>query len=205
MSTIPATETVHFMADIETLGTKHRPVITSIAIVALSKRSGILGRFYGGVDLASCMRLGGRIDPEALMYWLDPKKDEARAEWVTLPKLDISDTLDAAAHWVRSQWDNVPVFADDAPDTGAVADRHYKIGSLWGKGSTFDCVILTDYADACGIDWPFDFRMNECYRTLVNRTHVPRPVNPLAHSAIRDAETQALHLLEIAAVYDLDL
>lgn len=185
-------ETVHFMADIETLGTKGMPVITSLCVVAFSKRSGIIGTFYGGVDIGSCRRIGATIDTDTLMWWLDPKRDEARHEWFNLPKLEIDDTLDALIGWMQ-QWAGRPLAEVDP--TG-----NFEIGSLWGKGSTFDCVILDRYADALNLAWPFSFRQYECYRTMANRfPGVPKPDLVLAHSALDDARGQAEHLLHIAA------
>lgn len=189
-------EDVHFMADIETLGTRHRPVIISIGLAAFSRASGILGRFYVGVDIASCMRHGAHIDPETLLWWLDPKRDAARAEWVGLPKLDIEDALDALVSWT-SQWSAV---VKRAPDEVPVeTDTVFHIHSLWGKGATFDCVHLRDAALYCGVSWPFSFRQEECYRTIMNRNpNIPAPRVESAHSAIADAEAQALHLLQIS-------
>ena len=196
MADTSPTETVHFMADIETLGTRHRPVITSIGLVAFSKASGILGRLYVGVDIGSCMRHGAHIDPDTLMWWLDPKRDAARAEWLDLPRLDIDLAMDALVGWTE-QWSGVAKrAADEVPND---ADVIYRRGGLWGKGSTFDCVHLRDAAAYTSTDWPFSFRDDECYRTIAKRFPdvLATPLDN-AHSAIADAEGQAMHLLAIS-------
>lgn len=197
----PTIERVHFMADIETLGTGHRPVITSIGVVAFSAASGILGRLYLGVDIGSCMRRGAHIDPSTLLWWLHPKRDAARAEWVTMPAVEIDDALDALVSWT-SQWDGVVKHLEFDPEVDVPvtdAEPIFQHAKLWGKGSTFDCVHLRDAALYTGVDWPFGFRDEACYRTAADAfPEVKATPIENAHSAIADAEGQALHLLAIS-------
>lgn len=186
--------TLHLMADIETLGLQKRhprPPITSIGLVAFTC-NGILGRFYVGVDPGSCERYGSSVQWGTLEWWLDPKRDAARNEWLTLPKLEVDDALNAAIEWF-GQW------------CGPDAEVPYKPGALFGKGATFDPAILRAWAEHLNIEWPWSFRQDECYRTLMNRSPIKAPKIAAAHTAIADAEGQALHLIEICKHHGLIL
>lgn len=69
---------------------------------------------------------------------------------------------------------------------------------IWGNGSDFDNVILRMAYDTCGIQVPWEFRNNRCYRTMKNLVScVKSPKNTNAHNSLSDARTQAAHLESI--------
>lgn len=175
---------VHVMVDIETLGPS---LIISIGGVKFNDAD-IIECFHQGVDPVNAERFGMRTDAATCWnYWADPKRDEARKRLFELPKVDLYAALDGFRMWV-----------EETP----LDDR----GSLWGNGATFDNVKLKAAFDMVGITSPFTYHQDECYRTLKNRAPEVEFVHVgVAHDALDDARSQALHLQEICRKYGIKL
>lgn len=185
----------HVMVDIETLGTGNNALPLSIGAVKFSKDA-ILGKFEVGIDPDDAQRYGRTITGGTVMWWFDPARDEARKHIFEMPKVDLSSALQGFADWCQMPVAlGVPENEVPLPDEAVL-----KLGSLWGNGAIFDNVILESAATATHTDWPFDFRRNECYRTLKNRNpDVEFTRHGVHHSAVDDALSQALHLQLICA------
>lgn len=176
----------HIMLDLETLGLTPNGVIASIGAVKFDATT-IIDRFHVGVDVADCQRRGLSIDASTVMWWLHPDRHEAREKLLALAQVDLYAALDGFSLWV----------AETPPD---------QLGSLWGKGSTFDNVLLKNGFDKVGLPYPFSYRQDECYRTIANRfPDVPYMQRDVAHDALADAESQAYHLQDIAAAHGIAL
>lgn len=177
---------IHVMSDIETLGLANDCIILSIGGVKFDQDK-IVDKFHVGIDPVDAERYGLKIDAKTVMYWLDPKRDEARKRLVELPKVDLFAALDCFAMW-------------------CLGTPAYDRGSLWGKGATFDNVRIKSAYDAVGIEYPFTYRQDECYRTLANRCpDIEYKQLGVAHDALDDAESQAVHLQEICRRYGIKL
>jgi hypothetical protein len=177
---------IHVMADIETWSTRNNALIVSIGAVKFDAEN-IIDRFHVGIDPVDAQRFGLHIDAGTVLYWFGPKMAEAREQLMALPKVDLFAALDGFAIWVNQT---------------PVDDR----GSLWGKGATFDNVILASAYEAAKIDFPFSYRQNECYRTLANRCpNVEYAQVGVAHDALDDATSQAFHLQAIVKHCGLSL
>ncbi len=176
----------HVMADIETMSTADNALLVAIGGVKFNEHE-ILDRFHVGIDPVDAERFGLKIDAATVMWWLDPKRDEARKQLVELPKVDLYAALDGFAMWVR-----------ETPED--------ELGSLWGKGATFDNVKIKNAYAAARIEYPFSYRQDECYRTLLNRCpDVEFEPFGTSHNALDDAEGQALHLQKICKHYGIKL
>lgn len=189
------TQNYHVMADIETLGTGNNALPVVIGAVKFTATD-ILDRFEVGIDPDDAQRYGRVITGGTVMYWLDPKREEARKRLWEIPKVDLTSALQGFADWCVA-----------VPGAPPLLPGVWELGSLWGKGSTFDNIILRSAADATRVDWPFSFRQDECYRTFANRF----PDVPAAafvgtpHVAVDDALNQALHLQAICAAHGATL
>lgn len=170
---------IHVMWDIETLSTRHDALITEIGAVKFDADN-ILDRFHVGIDIVDAQKHFGRhIDASTVLYWLDPKRDEARKAMLALPRIDMF-----------SAFDGLQMFVNETPRD--------QLGSAWGKGSTFDNVLVKAGFDAVGIDYPFTYKQDECYRTFANRCpDIAYEQIGTAHVSIADAESQAVHLQRI--------
>lgn len=159
------------MLDLETLGQSPGSVIVALGAVKFGAE-GVGREFYRRIDPQSCVDAGLRMDVSTVMWWLQ-QSDAAREE-IARPGQSLKEVLSAFAGWL-----------DD--DT-----------EVWGNGSDFDNAILAAAYGAIGEPPPWKFWNNRCYRTVKNiHPEVPLERRGVAHNAVDDAVTQALHLLEI--------
>ena len=170
---------IHTMLDIETLSLRHDALITEIGAVKFDADA-IIDRFHVAIDIVDAQRHYGRhIDASTVLWWLGPKRDAARQEMLALPRIDMYNAIDGFA-----------MFVNETP-----LDQR---GSIWGKGSTFDNVLMKGACEAVGIEYPATYKQDECYRTLANRCpQVKYEQIGTAHVSVADAESQAVHLQRI--------
>lgn len=166
------------MVDLETLGNGSNAVILSIGAVEFDPDTDTLGReFYVLVDPQSCVDAGLQVDVGTVVWWMK-QSDQARSAFNRKGyPLD-----EALAHF--TDW-----YPAGAP--------------LWGNGATFDNVIMTNAYKACGMDQPWKFWDDRCYRTLKNLLpNITLDRKGTHHNALDDAKTQAVHANKLlAALY----
>lgn len=185
MTDLPATDeplTVHVMHDFEALAKDSAvPALLSLGAAKFTSE-GIIDRFIVRIDPADCQRFGLEIEADTVEWWMDDKRQAARNALNELGKIDLYAALDGYAAWVKQ----------------TPTDQ---LGSAWSKGSNFDNAKLKSIYQRIQLEWPFSYRQEECYRTMCNRfPEVPFHPEGVGHSALDDAVSQALHLIEIAKV-----
>lgn len=172
--------TTHCMLDIETMGTGSYAAIVSIGAVKFDPNlDGFLNHaFSQGVSLASSMKAGLRVDADTINWWL--RQDRAAVDAATIQiAVDLDEALLGFAQWYGED-DSIPV---------------------WGNGAGFDNVILGNAYKAVGLDQPWSYKADRCFRTLRSLAPaVPRPEHGVAHNALDDAIAQAKWLQAIVAV-----
>ena len=184
----------HIMWDIETFGIERNAVIWEIGAVKFT-RNGIVDKFQVGIDPGDFQKRGGVIDASTVEYWMQDKMQSARERFNNLAKVVTMSALCGLAEWCTAPMDGTGQLVDD-----------YEVGSAFGKGSTFDNVLLRDAYAMIGEQYPFHFRSDECYRTIVNRfPGVPYTQFGVAHSGVDDAVSQAEHLIAINNAHGLNL
>lgn len=163
------------MVDLETLGNNSHSVILSIGAVSFDD-TGIGEEFYVNVDPQSCVNHGLQIDVSTVMWWMKQSDDARKA----LYKSDTAILVDALTEFTLFMRRN---------------DAAY----VWGNGATFDNVILSNAYKVVGLDTPWKFYNDRCYRTLKNLfPTVEQPADiGTAHNALDDARWQALHAVNI--------
>jgi len=172
-----ASASPRIMLDLETFGNTPGAVIVSIGAVKFDE-TGITDRFECRIDPESCVRHGLKLDASAVVWWLK-QSAKARAAISKSKGLALPQALEKFAAWVGN------------PKT-----------EIWGQGSDFDNVLLAAAYRACDMEPPWFYGFNRCYRTIsrMHRTDVPFQGvadAKAAHTALADAEAQALHLIEI--------
>ena len=86
---------------------------------------------------------------------------------------------------------------NSAPASLSPCDAH-----IWGNGAAFDNVVLASAFRATGMQVPWAFWNDRCYRTVKSLfSNVKLKRSGTHHNALDDAVTQAKHLLEIAEHY----
>ena len=172
------------MVDIETLGTGSSAVILSIGAVKFdTDKPDLQDSFYVAIEPKTCTDFGLKIDADTVMWWLHPDRAPAREQMQSEMRLDLATALDGFAQWFGP--DSLPV---------------------WGNGCNFDNVILRSAYEACGLECPWKFWHDRCYRTV--KTFFP-PLDTVRHgvyhNALDDAIYQTDYLLALAAKHNLPL
>lgn len=167
------------MLDLETMSTSANAAIVAIGAVKFDLDFGITDKFYTVVDLGSSIKKGFDIDGSTVKWWMQ-QSDAARKE----------------------------VFGKGLPIKKALMDFQDWLGKgnvqVWGNGSDFDNTIMMNAYRKFGVDKPWGYHMNRCYRTMIaSFPHVEVPKVGVAHKAVDDAEYQANRLMALVEKYKL--
>lgn len=170
------TQNQHVMIDLETWGTGPDAAIISIgACIFVPTTSEIVDRLHVLISAESNQDFGRKIEAATVMWWMSPDRDVPRKRWVEADKVDLWSALEGFAQWCP----DVPV---------------------WGNGATFDNAILSSAYKTVGLDQPWKFWNDRCYRTLKNLAPEVRLVREGEHhDALDDAVSQARHMQTIVA------
>ena len=167
----------HVMLDIETFGKSNEAAIVAIGAVKFTPEHQHIGeRFYVVVNprSAECF---GKMDADTVLWWMSKERTAARETMLATDMVDLPSALEAFAMWYGSD-DKLPI---------------------WGNGATFDNVVVKNAYEKCGMELPWSYNADRCYRTIRALGHdVPFTSVGTYHNAVDDATTQALHLMKIA-------
>jgi 3'-5' exoribonuclease-like protein len=165
------------MLDLETMGNSKDAAIISIgAVIFYPEKMKLGSEFHSIVDLESSVSLGLTMNATTVMWWMGQSK-EAREQFNSGSREQLQDVLFNFSMWLRRE--------------GGVY--------IWGNGAAFDNVILAEAYRRCGRAVPWSYRNDRCYHTMKGLY----PGVPMLqrvgtyHSAIDDAKSQALHLMQI--------
>lgn len=160
------------MIDLETLGNRPGSVILALGAVKFGGGD-IIASFYERIDPESCVAHGLQMDCSTVLWWL--QQAEAPRLEITKPGKSLSVVLQTFALWLGEP---------DLP--------------IWGNGAAFDNVILAEAYARAGIERPWEFWNDRCYRTLKS-LHPEVPIDRAGthHNALDDAKTQAMHLMKL--------
>lgn len=166
----------HVMIDLETMSTEHNAAIISIGAVKFDPTDfAILESFHVGVTLPSSQAYGLHISSDTVLWWLGPDLVEARENYYALEKVDLATALEGFSLWFGNE--SLPV---------------------WGNGATFDNVILRNAFKAIGMECPWSFRHDRCYRTFRALSSHTESVKPeVAHNALHDAIAQVKTMAKV--------
>jgi DNA polymerase III epsilon subunit-like protein len=165
------------MLDLETMGNSPNAAIIAIGAVEFDPESHTIGKkFYTIIDLASSVDAGGIIDADTVLWWLK-QSDEARAALTDGITTSIVQALQQFQKWCASLGNKKDLI-------------------VWGNGANFDNVILKSAFDRLEMAVPWHYWNDRCYRT-VKSLNPDIPLQPfgIKHTAISDAENQAVHLM----------
>ena len=177
--------TTHVMLDLETMSTSSYAAVVSVGAVKFDPVGGVFHTsFYQIVSLASSMKAGLRVDADTIKWWMY-QTGEVRKALTSPTGVGLDEALLGFAEWYGSD-DSVPV---------------------WGNGAGFDNVILGNAYKAVGIDQPWSYKADRCFRTL--RSLAPEVLAPngcrVKHNALDDAIEQAKWLQAIVGSKGLAL
>lgn len=121
----------HLMIDLETMDNKPTAAITALAGVLFNPVTGEVGkRFYRRISLENSVALGGTMGAETVLWWMR-QTAEARSEFLCDDCQDLDQALNDFYMFLSEN-----------------ADMHTL--QVWGKGPSFDNVILRHTLNKCG-------------------------------------------------------
>ena len=163
------------MLDIETMGNNSNSAIIAIGAVAFNNKE-ITSKFYHEINLQSAIDCGGVVDGSTVMWWLR-QSDEARVAF---------ESNDNAPHILVA----LQSFRDWYKEVNG--------GEVWGNGAMFDNSILGNAYRNNSLSIPWKFWDDMCYRTVKGMNkNIKLDRVGVYHNAVDDAESQALHLINI--------
>ena len=186
--------TTHIMLDLETMGNGSNAAIVSIGAVEFTPSAGALG--YTGQEFEAVINLNssayyGEMDSSTVQWWLQ-QSDEARHIFnKDLKKLPLKEALEQFNCWL--------LYFGEKNDI-----------QIWGNGSGFDNVILTNAFKACRIKPNFSHWNDRDVRTIVEMGRSILGINPketltrggVHHSALDDAKFQAKYVSAIWRAFE---
>jgi hypothetical protein len=191
---------MHIMIDLETMGTRPSAAIVSIGAVIFDEHT-LRDQFYATVDLQSAIDSGATVSGDTVKWWLRQSED------ARLALADYDSTRP-----IREVLENFRSFVQRVEGYTAVKEHDglTKMGYLfsngldgvWGNGAAFDNVVLAESYRRLGMEPPWPFFVDRCYRTMKNLHPTVRPDHTgTAHNALDDAVAQALHLQRMWSMY----
>lgn len=161
------------MLDLETMGQGTNAAIVAIGAVHFTIPEEVLGKFYYVVDLQSCLDEGLEVDGKTVIWWLQQSM-AARAELCCENPTSLRSALASFRDWLP------------------------KDSLVWGNGPSFDNAILANAYRKVGMEVPWDFRKERCYRTIRKLAPEMDPEGVgVRHCAVDDAESQARYLIKL--------
>lgn len=140
----------HLMVDIETMGTKSKSVILSLAAVEFDIETGETGQeFYEKIDFQTALDVGLEVSASTILWWLK-QNEKARLELAEAKSKSIHQVLVEFSQFVKKV----------KPESGPL--------QVWGNSARFDLGLLDDAYRAIKIETPWVFWDERCVRTLVS-------------------------------------
>lgn len=166
------------MVDCESLGTTASAVILSIGAVRFDLESDQISDdgFYASVSIESNLDLGRRVQEDTLLWWL--KQPAAALQVFHEEKIELGTALEDFSDWIGT-------------------DDHH----MWSNGADFDLPMLAHAYRQVGIEAPWKFWNNRCFRTYKNlpgAKNIRTPAVGVKHNALSDAHQQAV---TVQAIY----
>lgn len=170
---------IDIMVDLETLDNRSTSIILSLGACRIDWDNGVIADpFYVSICPDSC-RAAGLTESADTKAWWARQSEEARRVF-TEPKVSLEEGL-IEFHRYLDRWNRNKL-------------------KLWGNGSDFDNVIIANGYNAVGLDAPWRFYNNRCFRTVKN-VYSDVIVTPQRkgtyHNALDDARYQAEILLQL--------
>jgi len=163
------------MLDLETMGNNSNSAIIAIGAVAFNDNE-VTSKFYTEINLQSAIDCGGMVDGLTITWWLKQSDDARKAFENNDDAPHIMLALQSFSKWYKE----------------------IKGDQVWGNGAMFDNTILGNAYKNNTLTVPWEFRNDMCYRTVKGMNkHIKLERVGTYHNAVDDAESQALHLINI--------
>lgn len=169
----------HCMIDLETVDNKPTSAIASIGAVMFDK-DGMYDEFYMVVDYKTSILLGLTQSDSTMDWWAKQSEEAQKIFHPDTLKYDIKIALIEFASWFKNH--------------GGLY--------LWGNGADFDNAIMSTAYGLAGMDQPWKYSNNRCFRTAKHKGRMEIR-HGVYHNALDDAKTQAEYMIKNLIVPDL--
>lgn len=169
----------NLMLDTETMGQGPDAAIVAIGAVFFDEHTGQLGKtFYRTIHLATSVRLGFKMEPATVLWWL--QQDDAARRSIIYNAVHVQDAMIDFVEWVQI----------NGPDKNDLR--------VWACSPSFDVVKIEQHLKALDLDTPWPYWAERDYRTIRERNKVvEEDEREGLHNALDDAIHQAKHLIKI--------
>ena len=167
------------MLDIETLGTDPGCPVIAIGAVKFDADSVSKDTFYLPITLQSNFDYGLKPSAATIEWWMG--QETAAKTIFGGERFNLAVALQEFQKW-------------------------FSVDSIWGNSARFDCGILLAAYQAVGLEAPWRFWHEKCYRTVKGfAPHIELVREGTHHNALDDARSQAEHLIMLAKVLRIEL
>ena len=175
------TQFFDLMIDTETAGMPPTGALMSIGAVFFDLHTQTVGpSFNRTIHLASSVKHGGTIDPGTVLWWL--RQGDAARKAVAYGGEPLDLVLTEFSSWIAQTCRREDV-------------------RPWGNGASFDLTIVGSAYKRLGLQTPWHFTNERCFRTIRNQhptvEYDTDEKGTGAHNALIDAVFQAKHLFAI--------
>lgn len=177
---------IHIMIDLETLSTQHNAHILSVGACVFDSSGVYPEEFYHKID-PTVAQAGRHVSKDTMAWW--DKQDEVAREEAFSGRELLIDILTGLSRWIKQIELSHPM---RDMETGKIT---YPEVFLWSKGAQFDLCILNDAYGYRGIETPWNFWNEMCFRTLEKQfpgITIPPLGKEQKHNALLDAKYQAV-------------
>jgi hypothetical protein len=176
------------MWDLETMGIRPNSIVLSVGLVIFDPLTfEKIAEFYSPISREDCEFFGLVTDQSTIDWWNREKIRNPEAAKV----IDAAESKDA------------PCIIDVLIQIDELFAKH-KVSTVWGNGSDFDNVLMTNLYHAVDRPRPWEFFRNRCYRTIKSIFDgVKIQKHGIQHNALADAIQQFEHLAAICKGYGI--
>lgn len=170
------------MLDLETLGKKPGCKILTISACAFSvEEVKPVSNFFDIALRTDTQRL--TVDQDTVDWWAKQSVLAQAAAFSNVKAVSIGIALRYFSDWLAD-----------------LSEHESTVPVIWSKGASFDAPILAAAYEVYGLDLPWDFRDERCYRTLESEfKHLVTPPEFVGtqHTSLADAIYQAKYAQSI--------
>ena len=171
---------MHYMLDLETIGTSSRAVITSLAIVNIENPKEFIN--IEGISIEDQLAQGAKIDGQTLRWWSTQDPELFKAQLTS--EVSLTAAISATASFLNN------------------------FQTIWAKGASFDFPILKHMLGSLPHHPMSQWGKYRDFRTMYQMYPNPelKPAREgSAHNALSDALYQSEHLVNIINAFNLQL
>lgn len=164
-----------FMLDLETLGTRPGDAVISVGGVLFDRETKSIGPgFRANLDIEQVLASGFGVTGSTIKFWFE-QSDEARQQALENPQ-NVASVLMGMAEFLTQ-------------GEGGVNQSM----RVWGNGAAFDNVLLREMYQRLGMQEPWAFWNDRCFRTLKNEHPRRKELEPDFEGEKHNAYADALH------------